>query len=686
MAMSNGKNAARANEFRMADVQYPNIDPTVKKIIEDNSQLIERWLQHQRTERHDDFAMKTLQRSYLVKSLEGDVIESVQHMWMRVALGIHGEDLEAAHETYDRLSMGDFIHATPTLFNAGTIAPQCSSCFLLAMKDDSIGGIFDTVKDCALISKRAGGIGMHIHQIRATGTPILSTNGVSNGIVPMLRVFNATARYVDQGGGRRKGSFCVYLAPWHLDVEDFLELRKNTGFDTLRCRDLFFGLWVSDLFMERVNDGGDWTLFCPSEVRDLPDLVGDDFKRRYEAYENDPNVKRKKRVKAHHVWGLIMSSVTETGTPFICSKDAANRKSNQQNVGTIHSSNLCTEIYQVSNNTETACCNLASVALPHFTTTGGFDHDALGEAVRILVRNLNKVIDVNLYPTPEAERSNKRHRPIAIGVQGLADVFAIRSIAYGSDEAMKLDSAIFESIYYYAMDESCRLAERHGAYQSFKGSPLSEGRFQFDLWGASADGYNWEGLRARVMRFGARNSLLTAIMPTASSAQILGNSESVDPRLSNVFARRTLAGTFQQFNPYLVKALQKTGQWDEKMRAFLLANRGSVQGHPKIDAHTKAVFRTVWEIKQRDLIQHAVARGKFIDQGQSRSVYFAEITDTKMSSAIFMAWRLGLKTLVYYTRTLPKTNPTSFSNASTRLQVTEKGKVDEEDSCLSCSS
>lgn len=673
--------SVESTPVEMRLVQYPHLAKNVQAILDEHSDTIEAWMDHTRDTRHDEFAVKTLHRSYLIKSLDGEVVESIQQLWMRVALGIHGEDLEAAHETYDLMSQGYCIHATPTLFNAGTIAPACSSCFLLAMKDDSIDGIFDTVKDCALISKRAGGIGLHIHNIRATGAPILSTNGVSNGIVPMLRVFNDTARYVDQGGGRRKGSFCVYLAPWHLDIEDFLELRKNTGLDSHRCRDLFFGLWVSDHFMNRVNDDGEWTLFCPSEVRDLADLVGDDFKEQYERYENDPMIKRKRKIKARDIWGRIMSSVTETGTPFICSKDAANRKSNQKNIGTIHSSNLCTEIYQVSNDKETACCNLASVALPKFATVGGFDHEGLGRVVRALVRNLNKVIDINCYPTPEAEYSNLRNRPIAIGVQGLADVFAIRSVAYGSDEALALDRAIFETIYYYAMDESCRLAESSVPYDSFDGSPISKGQFQFDLWGVAADGYDWEELRGRVIKVGVRNSLVTAIMPTASSAQILGNSESVDPRLSNVYARRTLAGTFQQFNPYLIKALEKTGQWNDEMRTFLLKNRGSIQTHPSIDDHIKSVYRTVWEIKQKSLILHAAGRGPFIDQGQSRSVYFSEMSDKKMSAALFMAWRLGLKTLVYYTRTLPKSNATAFISGGNKV-----ADEPEPEECLSCSS
>ena len=648
--------------FSLKDIQYVHLSKDVKRIIDKNPQIND-WIDHTRDLLHDDFSKKTLERSYLAKNSEGKVVESIQAMWMRVALGIHGEDLDKVRETYDLLSRGFFTHATPTLFNSGTVAPQNSSCFLLSMKEDSINGIFDTIKDCALISKRAGGIGVHMHQIRATGAPIHSTNGVSNGILPMLRCFNATARYVDQGGGRRKGSFCFYLAPWHLDIEDFLELRKNTGIEDNRCRDLFTALWVSDLFMERVEADQEFTLFCPSETRDLPDLVGEEFKRRYEAYERDPLIKRSRKIKARDLWVKILSSVTETGTPFICSKDSANRKSNQQNLGTIHSSNLCTEIYEYSDANETAVCNLASVALPRFATPDGFNFAELDRVVRVIVRNLNRIIDHNLYPTKETKTSNLRHRPVGIGVQGLADVFAMRSLPFGSKDAIALDRAIFEAIYFAAIDESCKLAEEFGHYETFSGSPLSKGQFQFDLWGIQpSQSHDWEGLRSRVQQHGTRNSLLTAVMPTASTAQILGNSESVEPRLSNVYVRRTLAGTFQQFNPYLKQALEEKGLWSDTMRRFLIANRGSIQDHPNIDDHTKAVFRTVWEIKQRGLIDHAAARGPFIDQGQSRSLYFGDVTDSKLSSAIFYAWRKGLKTLVYYTRTRPAWSTSRFES------------------------
>ena len=688
----------------MNHLPYVNLNAEVRALLDEHGPLIESWICYERDEGYDEFARRTLERSYLLKGNDGTVIERPQHMWMRVALGIHGRDLKAAHETYDLLSQGYATHATPTLFNAGTVLPQMSSCFLLAMKADSIDGIFDTLHDCARISKTAGGIGLHVHNVRAKGTPIHGTNGVSNGIVPMLRVFNDTARYVDQGGGRRKGSFAIYLEPWHMDIEGFLALRQNTGAEELRARDLFTALWVPDLFMERVDADADWTLFCPASTPDLPELVGDAFRSRYEAYEeNADEGVRKRTVSARALWTRILASQVETGTPYVMFKDTCNRKSNQRHLGTIKSSNLCCEVVQYSAADETAVCNLASVALPKFVRPTSssqplrptYDFEELAQVVRILTRNLNRCIDRNYYPTPEAERSNRRHRPIAIGVQGLADVFAAMSLPYETVEALELNRRIFETIYYAALDESCSLAERDGPYASFEGSPLSEGQFQFDLWGdhvqlsheegGSDEGEvseardlghcDWEGLRERIRVHGTRNSLVTAVMPTASTAQILGNSESVDPHLSNLFTRRTLSGTFLTENRYLVAALTEQGLWSETMREWLVAHRGSIQTHPDIDAHTKLVFKTVWEIKQRWLIDHAAARGPFVDQAQSRSLYFAEVNDTKLSSALFYAWRRGLKTGMYYCRTLPKTHANAVTTSKTGTPQPTKTKM-----------
>ena len=572
---------------------------------------------------------------------------------MRVAIGIHKNDLASAYKTYDLMSQGYFTHATPTLFNSGTRRPQLSSCFLVSMDDDSIQGIYKTLSDVAQISKNAGGIGLHIHNVRGTGAYIKGTNGTSNGIIPMLKVFNETARYVDQGGGRRKGSFAIYLEPWHCDVEDFLNLRKNHGKEEMRARDLFLALWTPDLFMERVKENGDWTLFSPDEAPGLDDAYGDDFNKLYTKYESEG--KGRKTVKAQDLWYKIIEAQIETGTPYILYKDSANIKSNQKNLGTIKSSNLCTEIIEYSDSKETAVCNLASIALPKFIIPGKkpkYDLNALKDIAYTATINLNRVIDVNYYPTKETKTSNMKHRPIGIGVQGLADTFAILKIPFESDEANQLDRDIFEAIYYGAMCASVDLAEKEGAYQSFKGSPLSKGLFQFDLWNEKpGTRWDWEDLRERVKTHGARNSLLLAPMPTASTSQILGNNECFEPFTSNIYIRKTLSGEFPVVNKHLVKDLVKLGLWSESLRDKIIINNGSVQDINEIPDDLKAIYKTAWEMSQKIIIDHAAIRAPFICQSQSMNLFVQDANFAKLSSAHFYGWSKGLKTGSYYIRT-----------------------------------
>jgi ribonucleoside-diphosphate reductase alpha chain len=616
---------------------------------------------------------------------------------MRVAIGIHKNDLASAYKTYDLMSQGFFTHATPTLFNSGTRTPQLSSCFLISMHDDSIQGIYKTLSDVAQISKNAGGIGIHIHNIRGTGAYIKGTNGNSNGIVPMLRVFNETARYVDQGGGRRKGSFAVYLEPWHCDVEDFLNLRKNHGKEELRARDLFLALWTPDLFMERVKENGNWTLFSPDEAPGLSDVYGDEFKNLYLKYESQN--KGRKIIKAQDLWYKIIEAQIETGVPYILYKDAANKKSNQKNLGTIKSSNLCTEIIEYSDSKETAVCNLASIALPKFIIPGKkpkYDFNALKDIAYTCTFNLNRVIDVNYYPTKETKASNFKHRPIGIGVQGLADTFAIMKIAFDSEEAKQLDRDIFETIYYGAMEASVDLAEKEGAYESFNGSPLSQGLFQFDLWNEKpSDRWDWESLRARVIKSGARNSLLLAPMPTASTSQILGNTECFEPFTSNIYIRKTLSGEFPVVNKHLVKDLVKLDLWSESLRDKIIINNGSIQEIEEIPSDIKAVYKTAWEMSQKIIIDHAAIRAPFICQSQSMNLFVQDANFAKLSSAHFYSWDKGLKTGSYYIRTKAATTAIKGLGIDVSKYDTKDEdqnmldltcSIDNPDDCIACGS
>lgn len=633
-------------------LKAPMIADDVYQIISENSKDIDSQIITDRDLDYDYFGYKTLEKSYLLK-IDGQPAERPQQMLMRVAIGIHKEDLASAYKTYDLMSQGYFTHATPTLFNSGTRRPQLSSCFLVSMDDDSIQGIYKTLSDVAQISKNAGGIGLHIHNVRGTGAYIKGTNGTSNGIIPMLKVFNETARYVDQGGGRRKGSFAIYLEPWHCDVEDFLNLRKNHGKEEMRARDLFLALWTPDLFMERVKEDGDWTLFSPDEAPGLDDACGEEFVKLYTKYEAEG--KGRKTIKAQELWYKIIEAQIETGTPYILYKDAANLKSNQRNLGTIKSSNLCTEIIEYSDSKETAVCNLASIALPKFIIPGKkpkYDFNALKDIAYTATINLNRVIDVNYYPTKETKTSNMKHRPIGIGVQGLADTFALLKIAFESDEAKQLDRDIFEAIYYGAMCASVDLAEKEGAYQSFKGSPLSKGLFQFDLWNESpSTRWDWEELRGRVKTHGARNSLLLAPMPTASTSQILGNTECFEPFTSNIYIRKTLSGEFPVVNKHLVKDLVKIGLWNESLRDKIIINNGSVQDIPEIPTELKEIYKTAWEMSQKIIIDHAATRAPFICQSQSMNLFVQDANFAKLSSAHFYGWSKGLKTGSYYIRT-----------------------------------
>jgi ribonucleoside-diphosphate reductase alpha subunit len=639
----------------------PLISKETWKIIKEHAAELDEAILYDRDFTYDFFGFKTLERSYLMK-IEGKTVERPQHMIMRVAVGIHGNDIPAAIETYNLMSEKWFTHATPTLFNAGTPKPQLSSCFLLTMKDDSIDGIYDTLKQCAKISQSAGGIGLSIHNVRAKGSYIKGTGGTSNGIVPMLRNFDMTARYVDQGGGKRKGSFAVYLEPWHADIFDFLDLKKNHGKDEMRARDLFYALWISDLFMQRVENNEMWSLFCPNEAPGLAEVWGEDFERLYQKYESENKFRR--QVKAQDLWFEILESQIETGTPYILYKDAANRKSNQKNLGTIKSSNLCTEIIEYTAPDEVAVCNLASLALPKFVTDDGkFDHQKLYDITKVATRNLNKVIDVNYYPVEEARRSNMRHRPIGLGVQGLADTFIMLRMPFESEEARGLNKDIFETIYFAAMESSMEEARKNGPYETFKGSPVSKGIFQFDMWGVtpSSGRWNWDKLKQEVKQHGVRNSLLVAPMPTASTSQILGNNECFEPYTSNIYTRRTLSGDFIIANKHLMKDLIAAGLWSETMRQKLINTNGSVQSIPEIPQNLKDIYKTVWEISQKAIIDMSADRGAYICQSQSLNIHITDPNFGKLTSMHFYAWKKGLKTGMYYLRSTAAADAIKFT-------------------------
>jgi ribonucleoside-diphosphate reductase alpha chain len=639
----------------------PLISKETWKVIKDNAAELDAAIIYDRDFSYDYFGFKTLERSYLMK-MDGKVVERPQHLLMRVAVGIHAEDIPAAIETYNLLSEKWFTHATPTLFNAGTPKPQLSSCFLLTMKDDSIDGIYDTLKNCAKISQSAGGIGLSIHNVRAKGSYIKGTGGTSNGIVPMLRNFDMTARYVDQGGGKRKGSFAMYLEPWHADVFEFLELKKNHGKEEMRARDLFLALWIPDLFMKRVENNEMWSLFCPNEAPGLADCYGEEFERLYEKYEKEG--KARKQVKAQDLWFEVLEAQIETGTPYMLYKDAANKKSNQKNLGTIKSSNLCTEIIEYTSPDEIAVCNLASIALPKFVTEEGtFDHQKLYEITKVITKNLNKVIDINYYPVVEARNSNLKHRPIGIGVQGLADAFILLRMPFDSEEARGLNKDIHETIYFAAMEASMELSRQHGPYESYKGSPVSKGIFQFDMWGVTPDSnrWDWEGLKKEVKKNGVRNSLLLAPMPTASTSQILGNNECFEPYTSNIYSRRTLSGDFIIANKHLMRDLIELGLWDDTMRQKLIAANGSIQAIPEIPQHIKDIYKTVWEISQKAIIDMSADRGAYICQSQSLNIHITDPNFGKLTSMHFYAWKKGLKTGMYYLRSTAAADAIKFT-------------------------
>ncbi|MBV36886.1 MAG: ribonucleoside-diphosphate reductase subunit alpha [Rickettsiales bacterium] len=617
------------------------------------------------------FGFKTLERSYLLK-IGKQVAERPQHMLMRVSVGIHGDDVDKVLETYHLMSQKCFTHASPTLFNAGTPQPQLSSCFLIDMKSDSIEGIYDTLKTCAMISKTAGGIGLNAHCIRATGSYIAGTNGTSNGLIPMLRVFNNTARYVDQGGNKRPGAFAIYLEPWHADVFDFLNLRKNHGKEEVRARDLFYALWTPDLFMSRVEKNQDWTLFCPHEAPGLADVYGEEFEALYERYEKEG--RGRQTIKAQKLWYAILEAQTETGTPYMLYKDACNKKSNQKNLGTIRSSNLCTEIVEYTAPDEVAVCNLASLALPTFVdqARGEYDFGRLHEVTQVVTRNLNKIIDINYYPVPEAKNSNMRHRPIGLGVQGLADAFLALRLPFDSPEARQLNIQIFETIYHAALTASCELAKEQGPYQTYEGSPVSQGVLQYDMWNVTpTDLWDWDSLKAEIAKHGVRNSLLVAPMPTVSTSQILGNNECFEPYTSNIYSRRVLAGEFQIVNPWLLKDLVDLGLWSDNMKNRIISDGGSIQNIPNIPADLKALYKTVWEISQRNILQMAADRGAFIDQSQSLNIHLKEPTMGKITSMHFAGWKMGLKTGMYYLRTMAASAPIQFTVDQEQLKVAD---------------
>ncbi|MBK7789978.1 MAG: ribonucleoside-diphosphate reductase subunit alpha [Saprospiraceae bacterium] len=720
IAVSNLHKNTDKSFSRTMEKLYNYIDPKTSQkaglisdetiaVVRQYGEILDSAIIYDRDYNFDYFGFKTLERSYLLRTY-GQVVERPQHMLMRTSIGIHGVDLESAIETYNLMSEKWFIHATPTLFNAGTPKPQLSSCFLLTMTEDSISGIFETLSRCAKISQSAGGIGLSIHNVRAQGSYIKGTGGTSNGIIPMLKVFNDTARYVDQGGGKRKGAFAVYLEPWHADIVDFLDLKKNHGKEEMRARDLFYALWISDLFMKRVKEDGVWSLFCPNEAPGLPEVYGDEFEALYTQYEREGRARQ--TVKAQELWFAILDSQIETGTPYILYKDAANKKSNQKNLGTIKSSNLCTEIMEYTSADEVAVCNLASIALPRFVdpVTKIFDFEKLHEITKVVTRNLNKVIDINYYPIEEARNSNMRHRPIGIGVQGLADAFMMMRLPFDSDEAAQLNKDIFETIYHASLTESCVIAAKDGAYSTFQGSPASEGTLQFDMWGVTpSTRYDWDGLKARIKEKGIRNSLLLAPMPTASTSQILGNNECFEPYTSNLYTRRTLSGEFIVVNKHLLQDLVERGLWCEELKQILMASNGSIQHIQGIPQDLKDLYKTAYEISQKAIINMAADRGAFICQSQSLNLFVENANYGKMSSMHFYSWEKGLKTGMYYLRSKAAVDPIKFTldtehqriqaKAETLVPSIEQGvmdvKVEEvpegwtctmEDGCLMCGS
>jgi ribonucleoside-diphosphate reductase alpha chain len=642
--------------------EAPLLSDEVHEVIQANAEFLDSHIIYTRDFNYDYFGFKTLERSYLLR-INGKIVERPQHMLMRVSVGIHLNDLEAVIETYELMSKKFFTHATPTLFNAGTPKPQMSSCFLLTMKDDSIDGIYDTLKQTAKISQSAGGIGLAIHNVRATGSYIRGTNGTSNGIVPMLRVFNDTARYVDQGGGKRKGSFAIYLETWHADIFEFLDLKKNTGKEEMRARDLFFAMWTSDLFMKRVEEDTTWTLMCPNECPGLDNVYGDEFEALYTSYEAQG--KGRKTIKARELWEKILESQIETGTPYMLYKDAANRKSNQKNLGTIRSSNLCTEIMEYTSPDEIAVCNLASISLPMFVENGAFNHELLYNVTKRVTRNLNKVIDRNYYPVLEAENSNMRHRPIGLGVQGLADAFIMLRLPFTSDEAKKLNQEIFETLYFAAVTASMEMAKEEGPYSTFEGSPISKGEFQHNLWNIKDEElsgrWDWASLRKEVMANGVRNSLLVAPMPTASTSQILGNNEAFEPYTSNIYTRRVLSGEFIVVNKHLLHDLVERGLWNETMKQEIMRHNGSVQNIASVPTDLKELYKTVWEMSMKDIIDMSRQRGYFIDQSQSLNLFMQDATYAKLTSMHFYAWKSGLKTGMYYLRTKAAVDAIKFT-------------------------
>lgn len=686
IAVSNLHKNTKKNFSRIIEELYTYVDPKTNKlapliaddvyeIIMANRDRLDAAIVHHRDYNYDFFGFKTLEKSYLLR-MHGKVVERPQHMLMRVAVGIHKENIDAAIQTYDLMSEKWFTHATPTLYNAGTPKAQLSSCFLLTMKDDSIKGIYDTLRNCAEISQSAGGIGLSIHNIRAKGSYIKGTGGESNGLVPMLQVFNSTARYVDQGGGKRKGAFAIYLEPWHADIFDFLELRRPHGKEEMKARDLFFALWIPDLFMKRVRDNGSWALMCPNECPGLADTYGDEFEALYLKYEAEG--KYRKVINAQDLWFHILDSQTETGTPYMLYKDHVNRKSNQKNLGVIRSSNLCTEIVEYTSPDEIAVCNLASINLSRFVENNTFNFEKLYEITYIVTKNLNRVIDINFYPVEEARNSNMRHRPVGLGVQGLADAFMMLRHPFDSEEARILNKNIFETIYYAALCASKDMAKVEGPYETFQGSPISQGIFQFDMWNVTpSDRWDWETLRKEIMEHGVRNSLLVAPMPTASTSQILGNNECFEPYTSNIYTRRVLSGQFMVVNKHLLKDLIDQGLWSEEMKNAIIANNGSIQSIEGIPQETKDLYKTAWEIKQRAIIDMAADRGAFIDQSQSLNLFMESPNYKKLTSAHFYAWEKGLKTGMYYLRSRPAVDPIKFTvDMSKAKQVKVEGEVE----------
>jgi ribonucleotide reductase alpha subunit len=723
IVVSNHQKNTNASFYQVVDELYnfkdvhgvhsPLVSEELYTISRNMANYIEPMFDYSRDYLIDYFGFKTLERAYLFK-LGDKILERPQHMWMRVAIGLHGNNMDAVKETYDLMSQKYFTHATPTLFNAGTPRPQLSSCFLIAMEDDSLDGIYNTLKDCANISKWAGGIGLHIHNIRGSNSLIRGTNGKSTGIVPMLKVFNDTARFINQGG-KRNGSFAIYLEPWHPDVEDFLEMKKNHGDEEMKARDLFYALWVPDLFMERVKENGKWSLFCPNECPGLADVYGDEFKELYEKYEASPSCVRKS-INARDLWFKILDAQMETGTPYLLYKDACNKKSNQKNLGTIKSSNLCTEVVQYSDDTETAVCNLASIALPTFVNslTKQFDYDKLHEVTKVITSNLNRVIDINFYPTEKTRRSNLLHRPIGIGVQGLADAFILMDIAYHSDEAKLVNKLIFETIYHAALERSNELAitvknespdvsdnsrivsglslkyslsaEHRGAYISFEGSPASQGVLQFDMWNVEpSDRYNWTDLKHSIMEHGIRNSLLLAPMPTASTSQILGFNECFEPLTSNIYSRRTLAGEFVVANNYLMRELIELGIWNDKIKNNIIANKGSVQQLTIIPEHIRNKYKIVWEMPMKHLIDMSADRGAFICQSQSLNLWLEDPNYNTLTSMHFYSWKQGLKNGIYYLRRKAKHQAQQFTVEPEKNEQEQKVDNGEHDICEMCS-